>query len=45
MSCLELDQSVYYPFDSTQITTHGTDLDLAVYTFPQLDSLVNLVQR
>jgi len=37
------DEEMVFVLDS-QITTDDTDLDLTVYTFPRLDSLVELVQ-
>jgi chemotaxis protein CheC len=38
------DKEMVFVLDS-QITTNDTDLDLTVFTFPQLDSLVELVRR
>ncbi len=38
------DNEMVFVLDS-EITTQDTGLDLTVYTFPQLDSLVNLVRR
>jgi len=38
------DKEMVFVLDS-EITTNDTDLDLTVYTFPQLDSLVELVRR
>lgn len=38
------DKEMVFVLDS-EITTNDTDLDLTVYTFPQLDSLVDLVRR
>lgn len=38
------DKEMVFVLDS-EITTQDTDLDLTVYTFPQLDSLVELVRR
>ena len=38
------DKEMVFVLDS-EITTHDTDLDLTVYTFPQLDSLVELVRQ
>jgi len=38
------DEEMVFVLDS-KITTEDTDLDLIVYTFPQLDSLVGLVRQ
>jgi chemotaxis protein CheC len=38
------DKEMVFVLDS-QITTNDTDFDLTVFTFPQLDSLVELVRR
>jgi len=37
-------EEMVFMLDS-EISTQDTDLDLTVYTFPQLDSLVNLVRQ